>query len=88
MDRIDRLTCRTWAAHRFSLELMAKRTRSSTSWPRSGARPPERQGQRLAHRYLAGELATEWAATSSTGWPALTHDERKLLAFLDAAPGG
>ena len=25
LDRIDRLTCRTWAAQRFSLELMAKR---------------------------------------------------------------
>jgi hypothetical protein len=25
VDRIDRLTCRTWAAQRFSLELMAKR---------------------------------------------------------------
>ena len=43
---------------------------------------------RLVERYLAGELATEWAATSARGSPDLTHDERKLLAFLDAAPGG
>jgi glycosyltransferase involved in cell wall biosynthesis len=24
VDELDRLSCRTWAAHRFSLELMAK----------------------------------------------------------------
>ena len=60
LDRIDRLTCRTWAAQRFSLELMAKRYEErSTSWPWRAPRPPEPdKGSRVARGVGKGMAAT------------------------------
>ena len=36
---------------------------------------------------MAGGLEEDWAATPARGSPDLTRDERKLLAFLEAARG-